>query len=312
MADLETRSAAVRSPATSANLGPGFDAFALCLGLYDDLAAMTTPSGLAVQVSGEGADDVPTDESHLVIRALRSALDEMGISQPGLSVVTDNHIPHGRGLGSSASAIVAGITLAHGLYPEVTMSSAAKLRLAAALEGHPDNVAACLLGGLAVAWIDDQGAHATSLRVDDQVCAHVYIPATALSTQAARAVLPSAVPHRDAAANAGRAGLLIAALTHAPELLFAATEDRLHQAYRGPAMPETLALVESMRTEGLAAVVSGAGPSVLVLSTVGIPFPGDLAPEGWRVLPLGIEHTGAAVIRPTGPPSRLHRDTGAG
>ena len=303
MPDPAARQAAVRTPATSANLGPGFDAFGLCLGLYDDLAVATVPSGLSVQVSGEGAGQVPTDERHLVVRAIRAALDEMGVPQPGLSLVTDNRIPHGRGLGSSAAAIVAGITLAQGLFPEHARSPEQLLRLAADLEGHPDNVAACLLGGFTIAWTDADGARAATLGVDPRVRAVVLVPDRALSTEVARAALPEVVPHHDAAVNAGRAGLLVAALTQDPGLLFAATEDLLHQRYRGPAMPQSLEVLDALREQGVAAVVSGAGPTVLLLlDDDAAPAYSEVVPKGWAVHQLPIEHAGAVVIQPPGQP----------
>jgi homoserine kinase len=295
-----TRRAAVRAPATSANLGPGFDALGLCLGLYDDLEATTTSTGLFVEVSGAGADEVPTNEGHLVVRSLRAALDAMDVPQPGLRLSTVNRIPHGRGLGSSAAAIVAGIQLAAGLYPDHALTTQAALSLADAIEGHPDNVAACLLGGLTIAWTDETGAHATRLDVDRRVDAHVLVPSQAVSTEVARAVLPAEVSHRDAATNAGRSALLVAALTQDPSLLLAATEDRLHQRYRGPAMPASLALVDRLRAVGVAAAISGAGPSVLVLRSDedgGVGW-ADLVPDGWTVLSLPVEHAGTTVIHP--------------
>ncbi len=296
MADRHARQAAVRTPATSANLGPGFDALGLCLGVFDDLAATTTPSGLAVQVSGEGADQVPTDERHLVVRSLRAALDVMGIDQPGLSLVTDNHIPHGRGLGSSAAAIVAGIMLAHGLYPEQGLSLEDRLGLAADLEGHPDNVAACLLGGLTITWTDAGGVHATRLEIADRIRAHVLVPDQSLSTELARAALPGEVPHGDAAANSARSALLVAALTRDPGLLLAGTEDRLHQRYRESTMPQTIALIGALRDTGLAAVVSGAGPTVLVLDTDEHRDFGAVLPAGWSGFDVAIQTRGCFVI----------------
>ena len=298
MAD-PVRRTAVRAPATSANLGPGYDAFGLCLGLYDDMEVTTTAAGLVVEVSGY-ADRVPTDETHLVVRALRAALDVMEVPQPGLTLSTVNRIPHGKGLGSSAAAIVAGIRLADGLYPDHALTTQAALTLADSIEGHPDNVAACLLGGLTIAWTDGAGAHATKLDVDPRVSAHVLVPAQALSTDVARAALPDDVPHRDAAANSGRSALLVAALTTDPSLLPAATEDWLHQRYRGPAMPATVALVDRLRGEGAAAAVSGAGPSVLVLDSDeaggGRVSWSALVPEGWTTLSLPVEHAGAVVL----------------
>ena len=146
--------ARVRVPATSANLGPGFDSFGLALALYDDVVVRVAESGLVVDVAGEGADDVRRDKRHLVVQAVRATFDVLGGQPRGLEVVCANHIPHGRGLGSSAAAIVAGIVGAR----ELVLGGAerlpddAMLRLAAELEGHPDNVAACLAGGFTMAW----------------------------------------------------------------------------------------------------------------------------------------------------------------
>jgi homoserine kinase len=299
MTELIESAVRVRSPATSANLGPGFDAFGLCLGLYDDLAVTVTASGLAVEVSGEGAATVPRDEGHLVVRALRAALDVLGVSQPGLALATENRIPHGRGLGSSAAAIVAGIRLAQGLVPDSDLSQRAALSLANELEGHPDNVAACLLGGLTIAWADAGGVDATRLDVDQRVRATVLVPEQVLSTEAARGALPEVVPHRDAAANAGRAGLLVAALTGQPDRLLVATEDRLHQSYRAVAMPQTLDLVGVLRDRGIAATVSGAGPSVLVLvAQESDPAYDDALPLGWSRLDLPIDDDGCRMQAP--------------
>ncbi|MGH3508248.1 MAG: homoserine kinase, partial [Nocardioidaceae bacterium] len=160
----------VRAPGTSANLGPGFDAFGLCLGVADDVTATVTDGGLVVDVAGEGADDVPRDESHLVVRSMMATFRRIGVTAPaGLTLSCTNRLPHGRGLGSSAAAIVSGILLAEALSPGRSLSSAETIRLAAEIEGHPDNVAACLLGGLTIAWIDADGSHAVSLDVHDEV-----------------------------------------------------------------------------------------------------------------------------------------------
>ncbi|MEP6666409.1 MAG: homoserine kinase [Nocardioidaceae bacterium] len=291
----ERRRAVVRTPATSANLGPGFDSFGLCLGLYDDLAAMVTAGGLHIVVSGEGAGvgELPRDETHLVIRAMRAAFDVLGVSQPGLALTATNRIPHGRGLGSSAAAIVAGLRLAQMLGPESSLTDAAALELAAQLEGHPDNVAACLLGGFTVAWMEGGVPGALRLDVHHDIRATALIPPRPLSTEVARGLLPGTVGHADAATNAARSGLLVAALTGHPALLLTATDDRLHQAYRAAAMPESLSLVEALRTRGLAAVVSGAGPAVLVLSTSAAQHQiADLVPTGWQLAELAIDQQG--------------------
>ncbi|MGN9779562.1 homoserine kinase [Micromonospora sp. H33] len=288
----------VRVPATSANLGPGFDALGLALALHDDVAAEVTAGGVTVTVTGEGAGDLPGDERHLVVSAMRAAFDELGGQPPGLAVECVNRIPQARGLGSSSAAIVAGVLLARALVVEGErrMDDAAALRLAARIEGHPDNVAPCLLGGFTVAWTEPAGARAVSLPVADGVRPTVFVPAERGLTATARAALPPTVPHHDAALTAGRAALLVHALTAAPELLLPATVDRLHQDYRAEGMPQTAALVNALRGAGVAAVVSGAGPTVLALSDP----PADLDPgTDWQVWRLPIEAHGARVVRGT-------------
>jgi homoserine kinase len=285
----------VRVPATSANLGPGFDALGLALGLYDDVVVQITDSGLQVDVAGEGAETVKRDKRNLVVVALHAAFEAMGGRPRGLHVVCANRIPHSRGLGSSAAAIVAGITAARSLVVggAERLDDEAALRLAARLEGHPDNVAACLLGGLTVAWSDDSGARAVRLEPAAPIDPGVYVAATTASTPKVRALLPAEVPHPDAAANAGRAALLVTALTTRPDLLLTATEDRLHQSYRAPAMPRTASFITKLRGAGLPAVVSGAGPTVLLFGDAGEP---PAAPRGFELLRLPVDRDGARVL----------------
>src|SRR5690349_1000486 len=216
----------VRTPATSANLGPGFDALGLALTLHDDLSARVTGDSWTVTVTGEGAGELPTDESHLVVRAMLATFDELGARPPGVAVTCVNRIPQARGLGSSSAAIVGGVQLARALVRE-QLDDAAALRIAARLEGHPDNVAPCLLGGFTIAWTEAAGSRAVRLDVADGVRPTLFVPQERGLTATARAALPSAVPHADAAFNTGRAALLVHALTSDPGLLFAATEDRL-------------------------------------------------------------------------------------
>jgi homoserine kinase len=267
MADLVSTSVRVAAPATSANLGPGFDSFALALELRDVVEAQVGTGGIQVDVTGEGAAELARDETHLVARATRAALDSVGVRQPGLRLRCRNVIPQGRGLGSSAAAIVSGIRLADALLGGGAFSDDEALALATALEGHPDNVAACLLGSFTVARVEPEGPRAVRLGVHPDIGASLFIPPFELSTALARGLLPPEVSHRAASANAGRAALLVAALTARPDLLYAATADALHQDFRRPAMPDTLALVDALRAAGEAAVVSGAGPTVLVLTT---------------------------------------------
>ncbi|GIM91473.1 homoserine kinase [Paractinoplanes toevensis] len=284
----------VRTPATSANLGPGFDALGLALTLYDDLTARVTESGCTVTVLGEGAGELPGDERHLVAQAMLATFDELGERPSGLAVECVNRIPQARGLGSSSAAIVGGVQLARGLVEGglTRFGDQAALRLAARLEGHPDNVAPCLLGGFTIAWTEGSGARAVRLSPHDGVRPKVFIPTERGYTASARAALPSAVPHDDASFNAGRAALLTHALTSDPSLLHPATEDRLHQGYRAEAMPGTASLVAALRSVGVAAVVSGAGPTVLALSEV----PADFHPgTAWRAETLGVDAHGALV-----------------
>ncbi|WP_319460791.1 homoserine kinase [Micromonospora sp. RTP1Z1] len=286
----------VRVPATSANLGPGFDALGLALGLYDDVAAEVTPGGVRVTVTGEGAGELPEGERHLVATAMRAAFDVLGGQPPGLALECVNRIPQARGLGSSSAAIVAGVLLARALVADGAerLDDDAVLRLAAELEGHPDNVAPCLRGGFTIAWTEPSGARAVSLAVADGVRPTVLVPAQRGLTATARAALPATVPHADAALNAGRAALLVHALTVAPALLLPATVDRLHQEYRAEGMPGTATLVSALRGVGVAAVVSGAGPTVLALTEVSEGFdPGT----DWRLWQLPIDVSGARVAR---------------
>lgn len=286
----------VRVPATSANLGPGFDALGLALGLYDDLAAEVAPGGVRVTVTGQGAGELPDDDRHLVVRAMRAAFDVLGGQPAGLIVECVNRIPQARGLGSSSAAIIAGVLLARALVAdgEHRLDPAAVLRLAAEIEGHPDNVAPCLLGGFTLAWSEPTGARAVSLAVADGVRPTIFVPSERGLTATARAALPATVPHGDAALTAGRAALLVHALTADPSLLLPATVDRLHQAYRAPGMPGTSALVNALRAAGVAAVVSGAGPTVLALSE---PPPSLPVGTDWQIWQLPIDVSGARVAR---------------
>lgn len=287
----------VSVPATSANLGPGFDALGLALDLRDRLEAEVTEGGLVVEVDGVGSDEVPLDESHLVVRAMRAAFDELGVQPPGLRLSCLNVIPHARGLGSSSAAIVAGVWLARELVAggRLLLGEESLLDLAARIEGHPDNVAPALLGGFVIAGRDIDGSFfAVPSEVDPRIGAVVYIPPESVSTEAARGLLPATVPHADAAANAGRAALLVAALAGRPDELWRATADRLHQNYRRAAMPASLDLVEALRSDGVPAMVSGAGPTVLAFTDTTDGLMGR-CPDGWTALQLGIDSRGAVA-----------------
>ncbi|MEX2291725.1 MAG: homoserine kinase [Mycobacteriales bacterium] len=286
----------VRVPATSANLGPGFDSAGLALSLHDDVVVGVTRAGLAVEVTGEGADDLPRGERHLVVRSLRAAFERLGGQPPGLQVRCTNRIPHARGLGSSSAAIVSAVVAAGALVLDAELDAQARLDLADELEGHPDNVAACLRGGVTFAWTEPGGPRVLRLDAHADLAPVAFVPATRSSTKQVRGLLPATVPYADAVLNASRAALLPQALTADPALLMAATEDRLHQGYRAPAMPATAELVRSLRAAGVPAVVSGAGPTVLALTTVAGRRAVTGPREGWTVLPLAVEPCGAYVV----------------
>lgn len=302
----------VRVPATSANLGPGFDSLGLALGRYDTIDVRVLASGgVAVEVSGEGSADLPAGEDHLVVRAVRAALDHVGAPPVGLELTCTNVIPHGRGMGSSAAAVVAGIVAARMLVadPEALDDTVA-LRLATDLEGHPDNAAPALLGGMTVAWCPPAGARAVAVPVHPDIDPVVLVPDVRCATRTARGVLPATVPHTDAAFTAGRAALLVHALSRQPDVLLDATADRLHQDYRASVMRPTWDLVQALRDQGQAAVVSGAGPSVLVLERQGDHAVADgvrrevlerlTTPSGegqWQVLNPGVSREGAVGER---------------
>src|SRR6202042_1015908 len=253
------RPVTVRVPATSANLGPGCDAVGLALGLHDLVEARITPGGVTVEETAVGTAAAADGEDPLVIRAMRAAFSALDGQPPGIGLRCVNAIPHGYGLGSSAGAIVAGLLAARALAPGGrAMTDADVLHLATRLEGHPDNVAACLTGGLTIAWTTASGARTARLQPVCGLETVVFIPERSLSTAQTSLLLPAAVPHADAAANSARAALLIAGLTVDPALLLAGTEDLLHQPYRAPAMPASAGLIGRLRAAGVPAVVSGA------------------------------------------------------
>jgi len=289
----------VAVPATSANLGPGFDCLGLALGLHDVLSGEVVDSGLEVEVVGEGAESLPRDERHLVVRSMRAGFKVLGVEAPGLRLRFENQIPQSRGLGSSSAAIVGGLALARALVVDgARFDDHSLLFLANQLEGHPDNVAPAVIGGFVVAGQTEDEVWAISAPIASSISAVAFVPPTGVSTEAARGLLPAQVPHAVAAANTGRAAVLVAALAGAPDQLLRGTEDFLHQSYRSSAMPDSFDLVTALRAAGLAAFISGAGPTVLVLVADGADLAGH-CPEGWSTYPLAVDHHGVRVVAPS-------------
>ncbi|CAB4926409.1 unannotated protein [freshwater metagenome] len=296
----------VQVPATSANLGPGFDCFGLALNLHDRyIAQVTDEPAIDLDVAGEGADTLRRDEKNLLIKAMYQGFDFMGGKPRGLSVRALNVIPHGRGLGSSASAIVGGLVLARALVlsGNERMIDDELLNIASKMEGHPDNVACALIGGATIAWQENHHgakvARAVGITVDSRIKVLAFIPNQSVATSKARKLLPETVPHSDAVANSANTALLVHALSQRPDLLFVATQDFLHQKYREEVMPKSFALVTKLRAAGVAAFISGAGPAVLVLHAG---EPSEIAElqraagENFWVQELAVSATGATVI----------------
>ncbi len=292
-----SRVATVSVPATSANLGPGFDSIGLALDIRDSITARVVESGVTVLINGNGSDLLPTDVTHLIAQVILETAEDLGSPISGLEIECTNAIPQGRGLGSSASAIIAGLVLARAL-TESEMTDEELLQRANVFEGHADNISACLLGGLTVAWwneIDD--VEAISLAVHRDVVAIIGVPNAELSTEKARGLLPAQLPYADAVFNASRTALLVAAMTSDPSLLLDATDDRLHQDYRRVAYPESMAIVDALRAAGIAGAISGAGPTVLALTTAeGVELASQIMRDGgFDPRQVGISATGAFV-----------------
>jgi homoserine kinase len=296
-----TRSSSVlvRVPASAANLGPGFDTLGLALGLHDEIEASTADDGLVVEVSGEGEGTVPLTADHLVIRSLLATCEAFGTRLPGLRVRCRNAIPHGRGLGSSAAAAVGGAVVAAALLGrEIEAERDTLLQVAASMDGHADNAAASLLGGFVVAWKYSGGGAdrfgVARLEPFAGLRPVALVPQERSATAVTRRLLPERVSLADAAFTASRTALAVCAFTAQPDLLFTATEDRLHQPYRREAYPASAELMDRLRERGIPAVVSGAGPTVLALPPDGT-LPPDLPSEGFARVPLEVDRQGAVV-----------------
>jgi homoserine kinase len=262
--------------ASSANLGPGFDSLGLALALYDDVMVETISGPTVVSIEGEGQGQVPDGAENLVAVAIRRGLEAAGVHAEGLKINCRNAIPHSRGLGSSASAVVGGLAAANALVAQTdrpTLTVEKLIQLSSEFEGHPDNASASVLGGAVVSWTepaacDDEqpGYFAAPLRLHPDIRLFPGIPEVRSSTAETRVLLPTEVSHEAARFNVSRAALLVVALTERPDLLMAATEDVLHQPQRAPAMPASAQYLQLLRRNGVAAVLSGAGPSVLALT----------------------------------------------
>ena len=296
----------VQVPASSANLGPGFDCLGLALTMNDRyMAQVMDEPGVDIDVTGEGAESIPTSDKNLVIKAMHKGFDFLGGRPRGISLRQLNVIPHGRGLGSSAAAIVGGLALSRALVlgGNERMSLEDMLNIANEMEGHPDNVSAAIYGSANLAWQESQRGHVVAqslnFEVDPRIGVLAFVPSTELSTSKARKMLPESIPHSDAVKNSSNVAVLLQALQHRPDLLLGATQDYLHQSYRKDAMPNSFTLMTKLRSAGVAAFISGAGPTVLVLHTGGETEAAELeraAGDKFHMIALGISRTGVSVV----------------
>jgi homoserine kinase len=294
----------VRVPATSANLGPGFDVLGLALGLYNEIV-YDEADGVTVAIEGEGTGRLDTGAANVVARAARMAYEAAGRRFPGAAIRCLNRIPPARGLGSSAAAWVGGLVAANAMLGS-PLDRDALLALACRAEGHPDNVAAALLGGLTVSCVSGESVAAVSLRVPADLLWVVLVPKPESSTREARAVLPETVTRADAVFNLQRMGLLLAALASGRvDVLGVAMDDRLHQPQRQALFPWMDAVRRAALEAGaLGCVLSGAGPSLLA-AVRGATQPVARAMEqaltsvgvAGRALPLTVDTTGATWNR---------------
>lgn len=285
-------SVSVCVPATSANLGSGFDVAGIALDYADSLVftlddSLDDSQDVRVIIHGEGEDTLPKDETHLVVRAFRKACEVFGLPHLRFTLEAHNRIPQARGMGSSASAIVSGVAAAWAFAHNGNLNKQAIFELASSIEGHPDNVAPAVFGGLTTSWKNGDESHTVRYGVSKQIRATIFVPNFTLSTQMARQALPEKVPYVDAVFNVSRACLLpiafgdfgdfgdsrdsanscdscVKSTLSRNDLLFTATQDAIHQPYRASLMQPTWDLVKALRDKGFAAAISGAGSCAAV------------------------------------------------
>ena len=285
-------SVSVCVPATSANLGSGFDVAGIALDYADSLVftlndTLDDSQDVRVIIHGEGEDTLPKDETHLVVRAFRKACEAFGLPRLRFTLEAHNRIPQARGMGSSASAIVSGVAAAWAFAHNGNLNKQAIFELASSIEGHPDNVAPAVFGGLTTSWKNGDEFHTVRYGVSKQIRATIFVPNFTLSTQMARKALPEKVPYADAVFNVSRACLLpiafgdfgdfgdsrdsanscdfcVKTTLSRNDLLFTATQDAIHQPYRASLMQPTWDLVKALRDKGFAAAISGAGSCAAV------------------------------------------------
>ena len=292
--DKDTQPIRVVAPATTANLGPGFDCLGLALDLWNQLDVLPGDPGAGpvVEIIGEGAGELSTGRDNLVYRSMAFLFQEAEREVPQLRLRCQNQIPLERGLGSSAAAIAGGLVAANAMCAHAFTENDL-LEMAATIEGHPDNVAAAVLGGLQLVLTEDQQLYTAPINLPPELHAVLFIPESRIATSDARAVLPQSVTRADALYNMSRTALLVAGMAaNHPEYLSVATKDRLHQPYRLPLFPAMKLLFKAAQDAGaLGVFLSGSGSTVLALT---------------RGREMTVAYEMAEAARQAGVPGRLH------
>lgn len=275
----------IRVPGTTANCGPGFDAMGIACTIYNELElTLSNEGGITLEVIGEGAGAIPADNSNIVVKAIKMVLAKTGHNYQGIKLKLTNNIPLARGLGSSAAAIVGGLIAANELTGN-TLTKENILDMATAIEGHPDNVAPAIFGGITISILASGNTQYLRFLPPNDFSMVVVIPSFNLSTRAARKVLPDSVPFSDAVFNVGRTALLVGALCCGElKLLSSALEDRLHQSYREKLIPGMAQVLSSARQAGaLGAALSGAGPCLIAFTSSNSEEVGQAMVKAFRI-----------------------------
>lgn len=289
----------IKVPATSANIGPGFDCLGLALQLYNTFT-IEQADQFSMTIEGEGKADIPTDESNLVYQTFLRACDEMGQELPNVAITQHNEIPMARGLGSSANAVVGGILCALAVGGK-EWSKEQVLTLATEIEGHPDNVAPCIYGGFTVSICEKNVSRCISLPIDESLCPVAIIPGFELNTKQSRAALPKSLSYANAVYNIGHTAYIVAAMAKGEyNLLLDGVKDKMHQPYRASFIPLYADIMHKCYELESAAYLSGAGPTIMALMhRENAPFfigeINSMLNGSWRVMQLGVDNNGAVI-----------------
>lgn len=291
----------VKVPATTANMGPGFDSIGMALSLYNIVYAEEIKEGFEIIIQ-DGNPKIPTDESNLIYKTIQYFYNNIDKAMPGIRIIQQDSIPHTRGLGSSAACIVAGLHIGNALSKSF-FSKEELVQMAAQIEGHPDNTTPALLGGMTIGAMNEKDMKYVKVKVAENIHFAVMIPGFTLSTELARGVLPQQVSLKDAVFNTSRSALLAASMiTGDMDNLSLAMEDRLHEPYRAKLIPHMYEIIEQAKKCGAkGSFLSGAGPTLVAVVKNVVAFRKEMVQyldkleEEWQVQMLQVDNEGAKV-----------------